>query len=262
MKKKLWLYIGLVLLIIGLIFAGIGIKQYLEEKNAGDDYEKIKSDISTVETTSQPDDTPDVKSTDEKKEPVVIPVDLDKLMKKYPDVYAWIRIPGTDIDYPIVQSENDNSYYLNHTIEGKEKIEGAIFTEDFNSRDFSDPNTVIYGHNMKNGSMFRQLHRYEDREFFKENQEVLIYQKERILHYQIFAAYIYDNRHLMESFNFSDPDVFDNYIDNVFSLKTMYNNIDDSLEITSEDKIITLSTCTGNDDQRYLVQAVLLSIEE
>lgn len=262
MKKKLWLYIGLVLLTIGLVFAGIGIKQYLEEKNAGDDYERIKSDISTVKTTSQPENTPDVKSTDEKKEPVVIPVDLDKLMKKYPDVYAWIRIHGTDIDYPIVQSDNDNSYYLNHTIEGKEKIEGAIFTEDYNSKDFSDPNTVIYGHNMKNGSMFRQLHRYEDREFFKKNQEVLIYQKERILHYQIFAAYIYDNRHLMESFDFSDPDVFENYIDNVFSLKTMYNNIDDSLEITSEDKIITLSTCTGNDDQRYLVQAVLLSIEE
>lgn len=241
MKKKGSFIIGLLVVFFGMIFAMIGTKKYLEEQNAGHDYERIKS-----ETTAA-----------SKK----IPVDLAKLIKKYPDVYAWIRIPGTDIDYPIVQSKEDNSYYLNHTIEGKKKIEGAIFTENYNSKDFSDPNTVIYGHNMKNGSMFRQLHRYEDREFFKNHQEVLIYQEERILHYRIFAAYVYDNRHLMESFDFSDPKVYEAYIESIFSLKTMYNNIDDSIEVTSDDKIITLSTCNGNDDQRYLVQAVLVSEE-
>ena len=77
------------------------------------------------------------------------PIDFDSLTAQYPDIYAWIRIPGTKVDYPIVQREGDNGYYLNHTIDGKKKTEGSIYTEDYNSKDFGDANTVIYGHNMK-----------------------------------------------------------------------------------------------------------------
>ena len=264
MRKKIWLAVGTVLITAGIICAGIGIKFYLDEKNAGDDYEKIKTEESTV--TPEPEIVPEskedmVRDTEQPKKQLVLPVDLEGWMKKYPDVYAWIRIPGTDIDYPIVQKEGDNSYYLNHTVEGKKKTEGAIFTEDYNTRDFTDPNTVIYGHNMKNGSMFRQLHRYEDRKFFRENREIVIYQTDQILHYQIFAAYVYDSRHLLLSFDFSDPEVFEGYVESIYEKKGMSNNIDDSMNITAENPIITLSTCNGNDDQRYLVQAVLLSIE-
>ena len=161
-----------------------------------------------------------------------------------------------------MQREGDNSYYLNHTLEGKEKQEGAIFTESYNGQDFSDPNTVIYGHNMKNGTMFRQLHEYQDRKFMQENSEVLIYQPGRILQYQIFAAYVYDNRHLLQSFDFEDPQVFQSYLKSVQERKDMTSSIDTSVELTGKDPILTLSTCNGNDEQRYLVQAVLLSIEQ
>ena len=74
----------------------------------------------------------------EQKEPPQVPIDFAALREKNPDVYAWIRIPGTDIDYPVLQREGDNSYYLNHTLEGKERPEGAIFTEGYNGQDFSD----------------------------------------------------------------------------------------------------------------------------
>lgn len=244
------------LLLLALVCGGIAVKSYLEEKYAGSYYEDLREDVMIPTSTSEATETPATK------EPVVIPVDFAMLQGQCPDIYAWIRIPGTEIDYPIVQKEGDNGYYLNHTIYGQKKAEGSIFTEDYNSKDFEDPNTVIYGHNMKNGSMFKGLHGYRDRSFFKEHQEVLIYMPDRILHYQVFAAYIYDNRHLMESFDFKEPQVFTSYIDSILSRSHMGSNIDGDIEITAEDKIITLSTCNGNDNERFLVQAVLLSIEK
>lgn len=262
MKKKIWILVGTVLILVGMICGGIGIKSFLDEKNAGKDYEKIRSEVAMTSTPEPEIEEEQVMEETDEKEPLVLPVNLAELMEKYPDVYAWIQIPGTGIDYPIVQRTGDNSYYLNHTVEGKNKIEGAIYTEDYNAKNFFDANTVIYGHNMKNGSMFQQLHRYEDRKFLKENPDVVIYQTDQILHYRIFAAYVYDNRHLMESFDFSDSDVFDAYIESILDMKNMSNVIDDSVAITSEDRIITLSTCNGNDKERYLVQAVLLSIEK
>ena len=131
---------------------------------------------------------------EEEKEPLDIPVDFEALQAENPDIYAWITIPGTNVDYPILQLEGDNGYYLNHSVDGAGSIAGAIFTEDYNSKDFTDPNTIIYGHNMKNGSMFRTLHNYSDREFFDNNRDITIYMPDKILHYTIFAAYLYDSR--------------------------------------------------------------------
>lgn len=263
MKKKTSLLAAIVLLLAGVICGGIGIYSWQQEKQAGKEYEKLKEEVVAesepiIQTT--PIEAPVVE--EETKEPIQIPIDFQTLKEKNPDVYAWIRIPGTDIDYPILQRVGNNSYYLDHTLEGKEKPEGAIFTEDYNSQDFSDANTVIYGHNMKNGSMFRQLHEYQDRKFMKEHPEVVIYQPEKILHYQIFAAYVYDNRHLLQSFDFEDREVYKNYLQSIQEKKDMGSSIDSSIELTGEDPIITLSTCNGNDEQRYLVQAVLLSIEQ
>lgn len=271
MKNKKWIVAGGLIIAAGLVCGRIGLKSYLDEKNAGKGYDDLREEAMvsvtpspkpeiTDEPVQEPEEEPESEEKEER-EPVEIPIDFESLQSKYPDIYAWITIPGTDINYPIVQREGDNSYYLNHTVEGDKKIEGAIFTEDYNSKDFTDPNTVIYGHNMKNGSMFRQLHNYDDRKFFKENREVLVYQPGTVLHYQIFAAYVFDSRHLMLSYDFTDPDVYEAYIESIFSRKGMGNNIDNSVEVTREDRIITLSTCNGNDDQRYIVQAVLLSIE-
>ena len=179
-----------------------------------------------------------------------------------PEIYAWIRIPGSVIDYPIVQSDTDNAYYLTHDAENKDNAAGAIFTEDYNTKTFEDPNTVIYGHGMTNGTMFNGLHQYMDRSYFDENRDVIIYMPDKILHYKIFAAYLYDNRHLMQSINFNNKEIFQAYLDNVFHIRDMQAAVDTSMNVTAEDKIITLSTCYGGmSDKRYLVQAVLVSEE-
>ncbi len=186
------------------------------------------------------------------------PVDFQELQAVNPDIYAWITVPGTKVDYPIAQRAGDRNFYLHHNINGDYEFAGMIYTEDYNRTDFTDPNTVIYGHNMHNDTMFTTLHYFEDRDFFDRHQEVLIYTPEQTLHYTIFAAYAYDNRHLMESFDFSDPDIFDAYLDQVFAIRDMKAYFRDGVTVTSEDKIITLSTCfDGRDEERYLIQAVL-----
>ena len=253
MKKKILLAVGIVLLVSGMVLGGIGLRNYLIEKNAGEIYDDLKV---------QMDIEPLIQLPNVETEQIENPIDFDSLTAEYPDIYAWIRIPGTKVDYPIVQREGDNGYYLNHTIDGKKKTEGSIFTEDYNGKDFKDANTIIYGHNMKNGSMFKTLHKYKDKQFLLDNSEIYIYQKDKILKYKIFAAYVYDSRHLMLSFDFENEDIFENYLNNVLTKRDMSSNINTNVDVTAKDKIITLSTCNNNDAQRYLVQAVLLSIQE
>lgn len=255
-KRKI---IALICLGLGLACGAIGIYKYIEEKNAGKEYEKLQQEVVKEEPkpVEEPEPEPETEST------VEIPIDFAALQQQNPDVYAWIQVPGTEVDYPILQSSNDNTYYLNHTIDGEEKKEGAIFTENYNTKTFEDPNTVIYGHDMKNGSMFQSIHKYMDRSFFDNNRDIVIYMPDQILHYKIFAAYLTDNRHLLMNYNFWSKDEYQQYLNSIFSMRDMNAFIDTSTEVTTEDKIITLSTCyAGISTQRYLVQAVLVSIEK
>ena len=185
-------------------------------------------------------------------------VDWEGLWEINPDVYAWISIPGTNIDYPVLQHATDNSYYLNYNIDGSYGFPGCIYTENLNSKDFTDNNTIIYGHDLKAGTMFTQLHNFREREFFDEYDRVYIYTPERVYEYQVFAAYVYDDRHLMYSFDFANEDVYAAYLENVLSRRDLTSNIREGVEVTREDKIITLETCMKREpDKRLIVQAVL-----
>jgi len=176
------------------------------------------------------------------------------------DIYAWISIPDTQIDYPILQHPTDDTYYLNYNLDGSKGYPGCIYTEKENARDFSDFNTVIYGHNMKNGTMFHDLHNYADESFLSDHPYVYIYTPDRVLRYRIFAAYNYDDRHLLYSFDYATEEGRNGYLSEIFNIRSMSAVRDDQVEVTSEDSLITLSTCIGSQaEKRYLVQAVLVN---
>ena len=186
------------------------------------------------------------------------PIDWEGMWEINEDVYAWITIPGTVIDYPILQHATDNTYYLNYNIDGSYGYPGCIYTENMNAKDFTDNNTVIYGHNMKNGSMFAGLHQYEEKGFFEEHPQVLIYTPEKEYEYTVFAAYIYDDRHLLYSFDFANEEGYASYLDTVLNMRDLSANIRDDIIVTKDDNIITLVTCMSKQpDKRLLVQAVL-----
>ncbi|MGN0395378.1 MAG: class B sortase [Coprococcus sp.] len=193
-------------------------------------------------------------------EKITIPVDFKALTDINPDIYAWIYVPGTDVDYPVLQNENDG-YYLTHDSEGEYSVDGAIYTETANSKEFDDFNTVIYGHNMKNGSMFSSLHNYEDPDFFDDNRYVYIYTPDAILVYKIYAAYRYDNRHILDSYDFDDDKIKKSYIDYVFNMRNLYATVKNDETVNVDSHILTLSTCCGDEDARWLVQAVQIEIK-
>ncbi len=188
-------------------------------------------------------------------------VDIEALQdESNPDIYAWIYIPDTLIDYPVLQHETDNTYYLNYNIDGSKGYPGCIYTENYNSKDFTDAMTVIYGHNMKNGTMFAGLHKFEDKEFFDEHPYVYIYTKDRLLVYEIYASYIYSDEHILLNHDFSNIASFDYYLKTISEIREMDCNRRDGIEVTTDNKILTLSTCvSGKSSNRYIVQGVLLN---
>ena len=202
----------------------------------------------------------------EGKEPEKVPagvkhgqkINFKKLIKINSDIYAWIYVPGTRIDYPVAQSQESDDHYLKYNFKNEPEFAGCIYTEKANKKDFSDPNTVFYGHNMRNGSMFQNLHKFEDEAFFKKHKEVYVYTTKKTYTYTIFAAYKFDDRHLLKTFNFKNKKKFENYLRNVKNIRDMGSHVRKDQEVTSNNKIITLSTCVGGQpNNRYLVQAVL-----
>ena len=186
------------------------------------------------------------------------PIDFQSLKAENNDIYAWIYIPNTKVNLPILQHVENDNYYLDHDQDGNYSVAGAIFTQSMNSTDFSDPVTVVYGHNMKNDGMFASLHYFEDPDFFNENDTFYIYTQNKILTYTIVSAYQYDNRHIMNSFDFSDPKVRESYFKSVSNPDSLVVNKRDDIQLTEDSKIVQLSTCVGQDNVRYIVTGVLV----
>ena len=189
-------------------------------------------------------------------------LDWNALKEKNDHIYAWIYIPNTNVDYPIVQHPTDSSYYLRRDLNGKKSTPGSIYTQHINSTDFTDPHTVIYGHNMSNKTMFATLHKYKNLSFFEQNPYIYIYMEDKVLVYEIFGAYKRDDRHLLVSYNCDVKESFQAYIDSIFEIRDMDARFRDTSDVTADDRIITLSTCeqeVGDDGMRYIVQAVLVN---
>ena len=259
----------------------IGGLLWYKTRSGSDVYAEIQK--STIEETAEPAESPaSAESPVEKAAEVVtavtaeaaqtsatsapqeeIPIDFATLWETCPDAYAWIRIPNTQVDYPVCQMvEGDQSFYLNHRADKVAEFAGSIYSENYNKRDFTDPVTVLYGHDMSNGSMFQNLHLYEDRAFFEKNKDVIIYLPDRVLHYKIFAAYNYDDRHLLlANDNFTDPFVLDKFQQEILAQQSMTGFVDQNTVLNKDSHILTLSTCNAYDDQRYLVQCLLMNPE-
>ncbi len=241
--KKIFARIVLVLSIaVFLLCIGYFVNDYIQKKKVDDIGDKF--------TTSST-------SSSQKDEKVEVPVDFAALKKINKDIYAWINIPGTKVDYPILQNKK-NEYYLNRDIEKKWSVYGSIFSETYNTKDFSDFNTLIYGHNMKNGTMFGGLKKFRDASFFKENRYINVYLENRILKYEIFAACTWDNKHILANRNFSLEENRTAYLEEIFSVRDMNSQISKDIEVTADDRIITLSTCMNNDKKRFIVSGVLI----
>ena len=203
---------------------------------------------------------PDVQEADELPDN---PIDFSALWEKNVESYAWIYIPGAEINTPVQQSAMDDAFYLTHDQDRNPSPVGCAYTQLANAQDFSDPVTVIYGHDAS--GVFANLHYFEDPDFFAQNGQFYIYTPGHILTYTVVSAYQYDDRHILNSFDLNKPEVRKEYFASVLSLSAMLRNVREEVDLTADSKIVQLSTCMStqpNTTQRYLVTGVLTHDQE
>lgn len=257
-KKKVPL---IVLIIVLLVIAfGVGafiVIQQININTQNKDYNNLSSSYApNIESDIT---SPSINADDET---VENPIDFSALAQQNEEIYSWIYIPDTNVNYPVCQSVLDDNFYLDHDVHKNYSFPGAIYSQMCNKKDYSDRVTVLYGHNMANGSMFANLHKFANKDFFDEHDRMYVYTPYSKLTYEIVAAYIYDDRHIMNTFDFKKDEDFQQYIDSIISPRSVSQNVREGATLTNEDKILTLSTCLDVGEGRYLVQGKLIKKEK
>ena len=181
-------------------------------------------------------------------------IDFDSLTEINSDVIGWIYFETMDINYPIVQGDDDD-FYLHHGFYKEDNNSGCIFMDTEASPDFSSMNSFIYGHNMKNKSMFAKLNQYTEEEFFQENKTFLIYTPTETRQYEIYSCYQAKLGTDSFTYSFDDPD------EHVKWMKMVKEQSFYDTGVTPDDSdiTVTLMTCTPRgSDYRFLVHARLM----
>ena len=177
------------------------------------------------------------------------------LLEQNEDTIGWIKVPNTKwIDYPVVKYK-DNELYLKHGFDRSRQRAGAIFMDFRNTGDATDRHTIIYGHHMQNGTMFKGLLKYEDREFFEENRLIYFSTLYEELEWEVFAAYVTGIEFNYIRTRFNTPDEYIGFLNSLQS-RSLYET---DIKLSADDKILTLSTCTYDySDARFVVHARLI----
>lgn len=179
------------------------------------------------------------------------PVEFKTLQAVNSDIVGWIRIPDTRIDYPIVQSE-DNDRYLHTGFDGRENRGGSIFLDYESASDFSGKNMVLYGHNMKNGTMFRDLVEFKDPDYFRAHRYLEIYTPERIIRLKTIACYYDKADAVIRKMEFRDDEEFQEFVREILK-PCEFAEMPES----SVDRLYTFVTCSyEEDDARTYLFAV------
>ena len=178
----------------------------------------------------------------------------ENLYDKYEDYRGWIKIDNTNINYPIVQGK-DNSFYLDKDINKNYLSSGSIFMNYLN-HGFNDENTVLFGHHMRNKTMFAQLKKYKEKEFFYGNNDIEIeVENGKVLKYKVFSAYVTGAKDNYIKTNFDDKAQYKEFLEDIKN-KSQYKS---DIDVNENDKIITLSTCSYEfNDARMVVHGKLL----
>ncbi|MCR5507538.1 MAG: class B sortase [Lachnospiraceae bacterium] len=254
MRRNRMLPTGVLIVLVVIAAAlciTLGVLMYMDKKGAAGE-----------EAREEPVQTEDI-SGEDGEDGSLIPKDKEINVKELKDsvnkdICAWLYIPDTGIDTPVLRSEEDLMFYSDHNEKGEADENGAIYMQMINSADFSDNLTVLYGHNSEAGSGFSALGSFGDPEFFDSHPYIYIYTPEEVLVYEVFAAYESDDKLLVIFYGTSNDDQYSVYLSRIEDQIGLGGNLRKEALPDPGYKTLTLSTgIKGRDDRRFLVQGRL-----
>ncbi len=185
-------------------------------------------------------------------------VDFEVLQEENPDIFAWLYVPGTDIDYPVLQSPVSDDYYKSHGQNGQEDESGALYTEMPNMMNMCDFNTIIHGKDNEDGDLFAGLHKFEDPDFFEKNEEFYIYLPGNVLTYEVFAAYYDDGSDILRRFDYTTYAGCEAHLEQIYAAREMGKQLREGWEdLMPYHFLVTLDGSVREDGKQYVVIGAL-----
>ena len=251
-RRTFWL---LLCLFLGIAcFSGYQVLRTLGEYRAGETaYSELEQ---FVTLPSAPDETAPAEIEETPAEPAWPEVDFAELAAVNPEVVAWLYGPDTGISYPVVQGE-DNDYYLDHLFDGTANGAGCLFVDAACQPDLSGRNTVIYGHRMKNGTMFAALGNYREQAYYDAHPSFLLLTPERRYVVEWFSGYVADTEESAWTLDFSGEESYLAWLEEVRGK----SDFSCGVSPTAEDRVVTLSTCSYEfENARFVLHGILREI--
>ena len=234
------------------------VQEIVEYRESAEAYDGLADLVEMPQQEEKPDTTEETSGEDDS---VVLPsVDFEILQENGPDIIAWLTLPDTAVNYPVTQAE-DNDYYLRHLYDGTYNKAGCLFADYENKKDFSDRNTIIYGHNMRDGSMFASLNEYKEQSYYDSHPQMYLVTPDGGYLCDIFAAFEAKPK---ESGSDTSPWRMEWKDDGAYTtwLSAMADRsvVETDVTVTSSDKVLTLSTCTPGGASRFIVMGKLTEV--
>lgn len=251
MKRKLPLILLCIVFLAIAVFSGYQLAGILSEYWEGEQtYHSLEQYVSVTSPTPPVDEEVSTESVDDTVWP---DVDFEALKAINPDIVGWIYLEGTEINYPVVRG-SDNSYYLNKLYDGTPNGSGSIFMDYRNEPNFVDKNNILYGHSMKNGTMFTAIKRFKNQAYYDEHPVALLMTPEKNYKVEFFTGYIANVEQDAWDYYFDTEEDFQHWLDSSKSKSTFASEV----VPTVDDEILTLSTCTYEfDNARYVLVGVM-----
>ncbi len=264
MKRAIWIAVAVLCIAICLVSGTFLLQYYLGLKRSEQMIQSARTGQSEPTQTDPAPTDPENPAAENWPETVQIPVDFDAMREINPDIYAWIVVPGTNIDYPVLQNDGDDLYYNTHGADGKRFLLGAVFSQKtYNSKTFSDPMTLLYGHSTVVGQpgTFVDLNSYADQTYFDQHRQIIVYTPDAMYVYTVYAACNHSKEHILYYYHFEEEESFRQFFETFYDSSKSCDHIDPDALPRFGDKLLTLSTCYAPDkSQRYLVYGVLTNV--